>query len=567
MTWKEDSRSFAEEVFKEATNKGFSDLVATFLGRSLPISHPDELSRFLDRSPDDLHSPMLLNDMELAVSRVFKALRAGEKILIFGDFDVDGLCGTTILYWGLKKACSGFKPSFYIPDRFKEGHGLSEFLVNKFSQEGFNLIITSDCGMGSPEAIFLAKHLGIDVVVTDHHPFETNLVGALAVINPKLGHYPFRDLAGSGVAFKLIQALIERMHGVESDIYRSFVENCIEYVAIGTIADVVPLVGENRILTHQGLEHMMISRLPFISDYWIKNIIRSDLGEKFRASHVSFKMAPLLNAASRLESPYPAFRFLTSKNSADVRRHGQYLEVLNQERRKRLNLLLNSKDLELIQIKKVPMMVVHTHSSELGLLGLIAARMSDESGQAVLALGHSPDGLLRGSARGPGRPALQEVFRLAGSHLEGFGGHDQAAGLQLKPQNLGLFIENLEKIEMEWDLSQQGEEKIFHCKIKACDLGRDLRAELDLIEPFGEGFEPPIFRVEEFDVLRLKRIGSDGQHISFQIRGHENRLIKVIGFGFGECEDSIVNAKFLIGYLEFNYFRQEEIQLRLLAFE
>ena len=179
-----------------------------------------------------------------------------------------------------------------------------------------------------------------------------------------------------------------------------------------------------------------------ISDYWIKNVIQKDLGEKFRVSHVGFKMAPLLNASSRMESPYPAFRFLTSKNAEEVVRHGKYLEVLNQERRRRMNLLMESEQMEIFHIENIPLSVVHTHSSELGLLGLVAARMSGERGCAVIALGHSPDGLLRGSGRGPGSPPLQEVYRLADHYLEGFGGHDQAAGLQLKPHNLPNFIED-----------------------------------------------------------------------------------------------------------------------------
>jgi len=567
MRWIEDSREVQEEVFQEALSRGFCEELARFLGRSELIQSRQELEKFLSKDQSHLHSPMLLHDMERAVARLVQALERDERILIFGDFDVDGLCGSAILYWGLRKARKGVKPGIYLPNRFTEGHGLSTDLIEKFHEDQVQVILTADCGMGSPAAIALARDLGIDVIVTDHHPFEEELQGAYAVVNPKLGDYPFEELAGSGVAFKLVQALVETIHGADSQTYHSLTQNCIDYVAIGTIADVVPLNGENRVLTHWGLSHMMESKLPFISGYWKHKLIQANLGERFNTTHIGFKMAPLLNAASRLESPYPAFRFLTSVRQEDVTRHGQYLESLNQQRRKRLHSLMNSRELEIFEIQAIPMVVVHTHSPELGLFGLLAARMSEERNCAVVVLGHSPDGLLRGSGRGSGTPPLQEVFHSVKECLVGFGGHKEAAGLQLKPELFDDFLQALEKVEVSWPTEDVKAEKTAHCRIEPRHLGEELLEDLEALEPFGEGFERPLFLLDGFEVSRFRRVGEDKKHLSFRLQGNGGLLVAGIGFGFGGEEMEIQKAKTLVGYLGFNYFRQKEIQFHLKAYE
>jgi single-stranded-DNA-specific exonuclease len=566
MDWREDPGPYKEEIFQKAVELGLPEPLARFLGRCSFLNSTDELDSFLEKNRQELHSPLKLNDMDRAVTRLVEALEREEEILVFGDFDVDGLCGAATLYWGLRKARKGVKPRVYLPHRFTEGHGLSKALVERFHSEGVRVIVTADCGMGSPGPLRRAGELGLDVIVTDHHPFEEDLSGAFAIVNPKLGTYPFPDLAGSGVAFKLVQALVGSIHGQESEQYISVTQNCIDYVAIGTIADVVPLRGENRILAHWGLSHMAQSKLPFLSQYWKNRLIRSDLGEVFKASHIGFQMAPMLNAASRLESPTPAFQFLTSVRREDVIRHGNYLESLNQERRKRLSRLMQSSRLEFHNISCMELVVVHTHSSELGLLGLVAARLSDELKKTVVAIGFSPDGLLRGSGRGSGTPPLQDVFKAVGEHLEGYGGHKEAAGLQMHPEKFRDFLDALENIEACWPQELEQEENIADCRLTPDDLGDEFLEALEALGPFGEGFQEPLFLMEGFSVIQPRRVGGEKQHLSFRLEGKKGTRLSGIAFGHGESEKEIISSRGLVGHLSFNFFREREIQFRLRSF-
>ena len=399
--WIKDETPICTESFELALDYGLPKILAKYVGRNKTLSK-EGVSDFLSKSIRQLHDPFLLDGMHHAVQKVSDHIAAESKIMIFGDFDVDGVTGASILYWGLRKAGHKGKPNVYIPNRFTEGHGLNIEAIDKFHGQGIKLIITADCGMGNHIEVDHARSLGIDVVVTDHHMAKNDLLTADAVINPRLGNYPFEHLSGAGVAYKFIQALLSSRFGEDSEEYKSTMESCIDYVAIGTVSDVMPLIGENRVLVDWGLKNMANSRLPFIQKYWSTKLRNIDLNEPFTAEHIGFQMAPRINAASRLESGQHAFDFLTSVRVEDVIEKGRYLDFLNSERKSRLAALKESTKLIKYYVQDKRVLIVNSQSTEKGLFGLLASHFleAEDGLVAALVLGDDPSGQLR---------ALQEL--------------------------------------------------------------------------------------------------------------------------------------------------------------
>jgi single-stranded-DNA-specific exonuclease len=564
--WVEDSSNADSSIFTLAQNRGVPEALSHFLSRRSFLSSEADWDKFYRKSRKDLHEPLTLHQMSEAVSRTLESLDKNQTILVFGDFDVDGLCGASILYWGLRKARTGFKPEVYIPNRFTEGHGLSASALQTFAKKGVNLIITTDCGMGNGTEIALAKTLGMDVIVTDHHLPEGGLEEAYAVVNPKLGNYPFTDLAGSGVAYKFIQALLATRLGSDSKEYIATVENCIDYVAMGTIADVVPLLGENRILVDWGLSHMRTSPLPFLSKFWQSQLLNSELQEPFSAEHVGFKMAPRLNAASRLESPRTAFEFLTAVKGEEVVRLGTYLDGLNRERQERLKLLKEDSAVKFYDCAPFPLLVVDTCGGELGLLGLLASELAGERGQAVIALGRSPEGLMSGSARGGGGLHLQELLQKVSGSLQSFGGHREAAGLKLRPEDFENFMRDLKSLPIPVTSNETSESiaSTYDCHLKLASVDEGFMEVLDSLGPFGQSFERPICLLEDYKVQSARRVGREGKELSFRLSDSNGRSVSGIGFGMGERSEALENSSRLVGYFSYNYFRERQIQLRLI---
>jgi len=565
-SWVEDSSPVNPGFSSYARARGLPESLSQFLSRRPFLGSESEFDKFSKKDREDLHDPLILHQMEKAVSRTLESLDQGQKVLVFGDFDVDGLCGASILYWGLRKARPGFKPEVYIPNRFTEGHGLNTQAVESFAKSGVNLIITADCGMGSGTEISLARKLGMDVIVTDHHLPEGGLEDCVAVVNPKLGDYPFRDLAGSGVSYKFIQALLAARLGVDSTEYIATMENCIDYVAMGTVADVVPLLGENRILVDWGLSHMRTSPLPFLSKFWQSQLLNLDLEEPFSTEHVGFKMAPRLNAASRLESPRTAFEFLTAVREDEVHRLGTYLDSLNRERQDRLKRLKQSPEVKFYDCSPFPLLVVDTCGGELGLLGLLASELAEDRGAAVIALGRSPEGLMSGSARGGGRLHLQELLQKASGSLQSFGGHREAAGLKLKPENFEDFMVNLRALPIP-DASEEetkAADPTYDFCLKLKEVDHEFMKALNELEPFGQSFERPICLLEDYQVRSVRRVGREGKELSFRLSDSNGRSVSGIGFGLGEEAEALENSTRVVGYLSYNYFRERQIQLRLI---
>jgi single-stranded-DNA-specific exonuclease len=563
MKWLPDHTPVNSEVVKEAKELGYPFALCEFLGRKADISDVPTLHQYLDKSISQLIDPFQFSQMKKAVERLLEAAHKGEPVLVYGDFDADGITGSSLLYWGLRKA--GITPQVYLPNRFSEGHGLSAPVVEKFASEGIKLLITVDCGMGSATEINLATSLGVDVIVTDHHLPEDDF-DALAVINPWID-YPFPHLAGVGVAFKLIQAFLMIKFGENSLEYASTIENLLDLVSIGTIADVVSLTGENRVMVSMGLNHMPQSKMPFLSGFWHRKIGSAGGREHYDEEDVSFYMAPRLNAASRVTSAESAFKFMTSVKPDKLNQYGMELESLNRRRIQMLEQLKSSPLLKIWEIATGPVTVVDTDSSELGLLGLLASSMKSETGRSVIALGRRPDGKVSGSCRAGDEIHMRELLESVSSCLISYGGHKRAAGLALEVESIPELLSALENSLKDFEKCPE-EQRVFHGSFEIGEVTEEFMEKLHTLRPFGEGNEKPVFRLENFQLQNVRRVGN-GRTLSFKIAKDdcESFSVQGIGFGMGELEKSIRGARYLYGTLGWNYFgSKRNIQFQLIDF-
>jgi single-stranded-DNA-specific exonuclease len=351
------------------------------------------------------------------------------------------------------------------------------------------------------------------------------------------------------------------MYGEHSEICQSTLINCLDYVAIGTVADVVPLIGENRYMVEAGLNHMMQSRLPFLKDYWNRKILRTDLGEHYGPEHVGYYMAPRLNAASRLDSAWPAFHFLTSVKLESVVEYGNNLENYNQLRVQRLKQLKSSMEMKVHKFENIPLIVIESNSRELGLMGLLASSFSDLYARAVIALATNPSGELVGSARGILGFNLKSLLDSVSQTLLNHGGHARAAGLRLKSENLPEFIKaltNLEPVGYEQEIAP----KTFCTYLDGANLSENFVDQQRGLGPFGEENARPVFALKNYRLIRQRKVGSEQKDLSLEIECHSGTRLSVIGFGLGAYNQEFMAAPPLVGQLEYYYFGTKRVQLQ-----
>ncbi|HSR11832.1 MAG TPA: single-stranded-DNA-specific exonuclease RecJ, partial [Thermodesulfobacteriota bacterium] len=413
------------------------------------VSDPDAARRFLSPSLSDLPDPSVMKDMDRAVARVSRALRSREKIHVFGDYDVDGTTATAVLCLFLRNA--GAEVSFSVPDRTREGYGLNAEAVKRIAASGARLLITADCGIASRDEIRWAAGEGLDVVVTDHHEPPEELPPAVAVLNPKRNDcpYPFKGLAGVGVAFHLLIALRARLRE-EAFFPPGEVPNLREYldlVALGTIADVVPLTGPNRILAKHGLAELGRSRRPGIAA--LKALCTLADAPLIDTEAVHFRLAPRINAAGRMRDAAQAVELFTTGDPARARRIASDLDELNSVRQRTEEAILNEAR-EMIESggegkKSIVLSSAKWHP---GIVGIVASRLVEEyqCPAVLIALG---DETGRGSGRSIAGFSLYEALKSCSRWMERFGGHDQAGGLVIRSENIPFFAAAFESAAAE----------------------------------------------------------------------------------------------------------------------
>lgn len=488
---------------------GISPVVADILAQR-GFGKPEAAIDFLRPSLLNSASPFDFRDMRQAVERLANARDNKEKVLIYGDYDVDGVTSTTLLYQVLVDL--GFTAVAYIPHRQDEGYGLHSEAIERAAKADVRVIITVDCGITAAAEVDLARRLGMDVIITDHHEPPATLPDAFALINPKVSDagYPFRDLAGVGVAFKLAQALLQMLgnHDVGS---QSEIE-ILDLVALGSIADLVPLVGENRIFVHYGLRQMEetvhLGLEALLEECGLKN-------KSLKAGQIAFMVAPRINAAGRMDSARAGLELLLTGDAERAKNLARQLTRENQQRQETEKEIL-AEAISALEKNPLPRVIVlsakHWHH---GVIGIVASRLVERYYRPVFMIAEEGEEA-KGSARGiPGYHVLEQLTT-QGHILSKYGGHRQAAGFSLPTQNIDRLREGLNDQAADFGETLFQEVLNVDRQVSLDVVSEDLLRELEQLAPFGFGNPGPTLAAERIPVYSLSPVGQDQSHLKFR---------------------------------------------------
>jgi len=501
-------------------------IIAQILWRR-DVQNVEKARKFFLATTDQLYDPFLLKDMSEAVERLRKAVLSDEKILIYGDYDVDGITSVSFLYLLFKEL--GANVYYYIPDRQQEGYGLSEKGIKRANELGIDLIITVDCGITGHPEIELAASLGIDVIVSDHHEPGTDLPKAVAVIDPKRADctYPFKELAGVGVSYKLVQGLLLRM-GID----HSILEKYIELVAIGTAADIVPLIDENRIFVKNGLE-----RLNDSDNIGLKTLIYAAglLGKDIGTGQIVFIIAPRINAVGRMGDAERAVRLLTTNDEQEAHEIAEVIESENRHRKsvdeETFNEALFLAD-EQFNLGRTHSLVLHKKNWHTGVIGIVASRIVEKFYRPT-ALISVEDGIGKASARSVQGFDLYESLKECEDLLLGYGGHKYAAGLSIDEDKIELFRERFEEIARQKLTEDLLIPKLsIDAELPLSQINEKFVKLLKKFAPFGPHNMRPVFVSRNLQVVGTPIIVGKN-HLKFKVR-QNGCVLDVIGFNMGE---------------------------------
>ena len=559
MRWKikQPSEDHVASLKKEFNT---SEIIAKVLANrgieSLKSSHD-----FFNPSNDQLHDPFMMKNMDIAVNRISKNIQNQKPILIFGDYDVDGTTGASLLYLGLKDLNAIVE--YYIPHREKEGYGLSSGGIDYAHSIGADLLITCDCGINAFQPVDYANEHGVDIIITDHHIPDKKLPNAYAVLNPKQKgcEYPFKGLCGCGVAFKLISALSEK-----SGIGQNVGLNYLDLVALATSADMVPILDENRVLVHGGLDQLEESKSPGIHQLLVQTGL---VGESLNVGKLVFGLAPKINAAGRMGDANRTVELLTT---SDKTRAEELASILVRENKRRqliqedivndaIRLVHSQVDLENNKV-----VIIGSKGWHPGVVGIVASRIKDEFSRPAIVIAFDKKGIGKGSARSIPNLDLYEALSDAAKFLEGYGGHPMAAGLTVREDKFenfkSLFLRNVNKILTNDDLipaiSIDGE-------MALTDINSRFMRFLEKLGPFGPGNMRPKFVSRNLSISGQPRLMGKGEHIRF-IVSQNGRNYPAVGFKLSShYEDLIRGVPVDIAYVvEVNQWQgQSNIQLNV----
>lgn len=502
-------------------------------------------------------NPFLLPDMSQAVSRVYKAVLAREKIAVYGDFDVDGVTAIVILVEGLSRLRAEVVP--YIPDRIKEGHGLKISALEKLRAQGTNLIITVDCGVTDIKEVKQAQDMGMDLIITDHHMPLKSLPRAVAVVDAKRkdSAYPFMDLAGAGVAFKLLQALFHR------DSREEWLTRSLDLVVLATVTDLVALLGENRYLVKEGLKELNNS-----SRVGIQEMVKSaglKLGE-LDAEDISWVLGPRLNAAGRMNDASSSYQLLTTQSPGEARLLALELEGKNAERQKLTNEVHGRAKEKLAARSHLPLLIGGDESYSIGVIGLVASRLVDEFYKPAIIISLGPE-LCQGSCRSIA--GFDIVSALAECHdlLIAYGGHPLAAGFTVPRRNLAhleqklvsLAADRLSHLELRPEIAIDAELPLATFSGETFSLIQNL-------SPFGQGNPQPTFLTRQVDVIECRNFGNQGEWLRLKLK-QGNVTWQAVDFESHKKPEEVPSRMDVVYNLEKRCWSGEEVLgLRLLDF-
>ena len=560
MRWEVNSTDSEKEIKTLSKELNVCNTTASLLV-SRDIKSFKAAKTFFRPSLDHLHDPFLMKDMDKAVKRIFEAIKNDEKILIYGDYDVDGTTSVALVCKYLKSNSTN-QISTYIPDRYDEGYGISYQSIDYAADNEFSLVIALDCGIKAIDKISYANNKKIDYIICDHHKPETTIPDAAAVLNPLREDckYPFKYLCGCGIGFKLIQAL-----DLSQDDWESNIESYLDLVAVAIGADLVPLIGENRTLCYFGLK--IINTSPTIG---LKAIIRGINKPEITLSEVSFYIAPRINSAGRIKHGNNAVELLLEENFDNAITFSKEIDNFNLERRGLDQLITNQalKQIENNEEQKNFTTVVFKKDWHKGVIGIVASRLIEKYYRPTLVFTKSND-VLAASARSVKGYDVYNAIESCREHLIQFGGHKYAAGLTLKPENYSAFKSSFEKhVKKTIEKKMLTPTITIDEKIQLLDITPKFFRILKQFAPFGPSNKQPVFLSENLkDTGYCKTVGEDDKHLKLSLKQGNSDVFKAIAFGLGDKLSLIKNkAQFsgVFNIAENNWNGAKSIQLKLL---
>jgi single-stranded-DNA-specific exonuclease len=496
------------------------------------LASPAEARQFLRPRLQDLHDPYTLNDMERTVNRIEEALKTRQRIMVYGDYDVDGISGTALLWRCLFSL--GAEVSWYLPNRIQEGYGISPSGVEEAQRRGVGLIISVDCGITAHQEVELAQSLGIDCIITDHHETKDSLPKAVGILDPKRedSNYPYQELSGVGVAYKMLQALYRRL-GMEE----GALEQHLDLVALGTIADIVPLTGENRVFAKYGLERLKSSSKPGIRAMLE---VTGLTGKPLDSGQIVFIVAPRINAAGRIGTADAALRLLVTENQDEAFAIARSLDEENRKR-KEIDDQILSDAMQMVErqvdLENERVIVLASESWHQGVIGIVASRLVEHFYRPTVMIAVDGD-KGKGSARSITSFHLHQALKECQQHLLGFGGHKYAAGLTIESGKIGEFRKAINRVARD-TLSPEDlvPTQVLDAEVDLDAIDSGAAQSFSLFAPFGPSNRHPVLVSHQLRVVGTPYIVGNN-HLKFKVK-QSQKIFDTIGFSFGDMLEEL----------------------------
>ena len=544
-----------EEKVEELQKKYKLNRLLSTLLTNRGITEETKIEKFLNPKRSDFYDPFGMPDMEKAVERILKAIENKEQIIIYGDYDVDGITSVTVLKSFLEER--GIQVNVYIPNRLNEGYGLNKTAMEEIAKQGNKLMITVDCGITAVEEVEYAKKFGIETIITDHHEPAEELPKAIAVVDAKRkdNKYECRNLAGVGVVFKLIQALSIKLK-LDQKEYLKY----LDIVCVGTISDIVPLTDENRVIVKLGLKLVEQTK-----NLGLKEILQSCGYSKINSTTISFGVAPRINACGRMGHQEEALNLLLSKEEKEVKELTQKINEYNKIRQEIEKNIYNEaiEQIEKERNDNKNTIVVFGKGWHHGVIGIVSSKITELYFKPSILLCEE-DGECKGSGRSIPGFDLHEALMECNDTIDKFGGHAMAVGININKEKVEEFKEEFEKIAKEKEVDKIIPILNLDAEIKLDDVNKEMVDSLKELEPFGEANKMPIFAFRNLKIDSIRSL-SDGKHLKLSVKDNKN-IINAIGFNMGALADTyrIGDRVDIAGNLEINSFNGvDSIQINI----
>lgn len=542
-----------EKIEQFAKENNLSFLISSIL-TNRGIQTKEQATLFLEPTRNNFHDPFLMPDMKKAVDRIIQAIEKKEKVIIYGDYDADGITSITVLKMFLEER--GIKVGYYIPNRLNEGYGLNNKAIETIQKEGYTLMITVDCGISGIEEIKYAMSLGIEVIVTDHHEPGDEIPVCIAVVDAKRKDniYPFNQLAGVGVVFKLIQALSISLN-LEAKEYLKY----LDIVCVGTISDIVPLIDENRVIAKLGLKLVTMTK-----NIGLKTLMESMGYQKIDSTTVSFGIAPRINACGRMGEEKEALHLFLTTSKDEAKEITQRLNKYNSERQNTEKQIF-TQAVQTIENgnKEETCIVLGEEGWHHGVIGIVSSKVTEIYFKpSILICFEGEEG--KGSGRSIPGFDLHEALMHCSTYIERFGGHSMAIGITVKKENFEKFKKEFEEYTRKSKINDIIPIIKIDKEVELKQINLQMVKDLSLLEPYGEANKVPIFLIRNLKIVSIRSL-SEGKHLKLKL-SQDNYMIDAIGFNIGElAQKYLIGDKIdVVGSLEVNSFGgNEQIQVNL----